>query len=94
MLVMTSHGDEQVAADAMRRGALDYIVKAPGTFAEMPHIVKRALRAWRVLLERRHTLEALEASEDRYRKLFQNIADAIFVHDIEGEDTGCERRSG
>jgi nitrogen fixation negative regulator NifL len=84
MLVMTSHGDEQVAADAMRRGALDYIVKSPESFSEMPHIVERALRAWRVLLERRQTREALEASEDRYRKLFHNIADAIFVHDLEG----------
>jgi nitrogen fixation negative regulator NifL len=84
MLVMTSNPDGRVAAEAMRRGALDYIVKTPEAFAVLTHTVSRALRLWEILREGHQTREALMASEDRYRKLFHNIADAIFVHDLEG----------
>jgi signal transduction histidine kinase/DNA-binding response OmpR family regulator len=52
ILIMTSYGSEQMAVEAMKSGALDYVVKSPETFAEMSHIVDRALRQWRVLQER------------------------------------------
>ena len=35
MLILTSHGNEKAAVDALKAGALDYIVKSPETFAEM-----------------------------------------------------------
>ena len=45
MVVMTSMGNEDVAVAAMKLGAVDYLVKSPETFANMPYIVKRALLA-------------------------------------------------
>ncbi len=52
VLIMTSSGDEQHAVEAMKAGALDYIVKSPETFSAMPHTVERALREWALLRER------------------------------------------
>ena len=58
VIVMTSYGSEQVAVQAIKSGALDYVVKSPESFAEMPHTVARALREWTLLTERRDTVAA------------------------------------
>jgi PAS domain S-box-containing protein len=53
ILMMTSYGNEQVAVTAIKSGALDYVVKSPEAFADMPHIVARALHEWTLLQERK-----------------------------------------
>jgi signal transduction histidine kinase/DNA-binding response OmpR family regulator len=60
VLIMTSYGSEQLAVEAMKSGALDYIVKSPETFAEMPRIVDRVLREWRLLEERKQARARIE----------------------------------
>ncbi len=62
IVIMTSQGNEQVAVDAMKAGALDYIVKSPEAFASMPRTVERALREWGLRQERK-------AAEDKIRRL-------------------------
>jgi PAS domain S-box-containing protein len=44
VVLMTSHGNERVAVEAMRAGALDYVVKTDASLADLPHTVERALR--------------------------------------------------
>lgn len=63
MVVMTSYGDEQIAVSAIRQGALDYVVKSPQAFADMPRVVERTLRSWHVLQENRQAHEALRKNE-------------------------------
>ena len=58
IIVMTSYGSEQLAVQAIKSGALDYVVKSPESFADMPHTVARALREWTLLTERRDTVAA------------------------------------
>jgi DNA-binding NarL/FixJ family response regulator len=58
IIVMTSYGNEQLAVQAIKSGALDYVVKSPEAFAEMPHTVARALREWALLTERREAVAA------------------------------------
>ncbi|MDQ1352935.1 MAG: two-component system, sensor histidine kinase and response regulator [Acidobacteriota bacterium] len=53
IVVLTSHGDEQVAVDAMKAGALDYVVKSAATLAAMPRIAERVLREWGHIVQRR-----------------------------------------
>jgi two-component sensor histidine kinase/CheY-like chemotaxis protein len=62
VLIMTSHGSEAVAADSIKRGALDYIVKSPETFASMPFHAARARRAWGLIQEKRDTEAELRRS--------------------------------
>ena len=59
ILVMTSLGNEQVAVEAMKAGALDYLVKSPQAFADMPRSVDRALREWRLRRERKGSEEKI-----------------------------------
>jgi|GEM_PF-611171 len=58
VVVITSYGNEQVAVEAMKAGALDYIVKSPEAFDIMPCTVERARREWDLLMERKRAEEA------------------------------------
>ena len=80
LIVMTSHGDEQVAVEAIKAGALDYVVKSDVTIADMPHISKRALREWALINERRRAETALRESEARYRALSENMSNGVVIY--------------
>ena len=56
-VMMTSYGNEQAAVEAIKTGAVDYVVKSDATLADMPYIAERALRAWGYISERKR-LEA------------------------------------
>lgn len=84
VVVMTSHGDEKVAVDAMKTGALDYVVKSDESFARMPDIVDRALRTWSYIVERRRAEEALRTREEHFRSLIENAHDLIWILTSDG----------
>ncbi|MBV6395541.1 MAG: hypothetical protein HFACDABA_01117 [Anaerolineales bacterium] len=53
VVVMTSHGSERLAVDAIKAGALDYLVKSDSALMDMPHVAERALREWNHVIQRR-----------------------------------------
>jgi|GEM_PF-2817702 len=79
VVVMTSFGNEQIAVEAIRQGALDYIVKSKQSFSEMPHIVRRALREWNHIITQQRTQKALEQSEARFRAIVDYSKVGIFI---------------
>jgi PAS domain S-box-containing protein len=84
IVIMTSHGDEEVAVEAMKAGALNYVVKSASTLGNMPQIVEGGLREWGHVVERRRAEEALQASEEHFRSLIENALDVIAVVDADG----------
>ena len=67
ILLMTSYGNEHMAVEAIKAGALDYIVKSPEAFAAMPRTVEYALREWKLLQERKQAQEELREVTQRLR---------------------------
>jgi signal transduction histidine kinase/DNA-binding response OmpR family regulator len=53
VVIMTSHGNEQVAVDALKTGAIDYVVKSDAAFSSMPHLAKHVLREWDHIIKRK-----------------------------------------
>ncbi len=83
ILVMTSCGSEQIVVQALKCGALDYVVKSPEAFADMPRIAERALREWALIRSRKMAEAALHESEVRYRRIVETISDYIFTVKIQ-----------
>jgi hypothetical protein len=92
VLVMTSYGNEQVAAGAIKSGALDYVVKSPEAFAELPHTVARSLHEWKLLQERKRAEEALELKNIILSTQQETSLDGILVVDENGEIISFNRR--
>ncbi|MBI2480340.1 MAG: PAS domain S-box protein [Planctomycetia bacterium] len=84
VVVLTGQGDEHAAVEAMKAGALDYIVKTPDVFADLPHIAQRALKQWQDIIDRQRAQESLVASEKRFRSLLESAPDAIVISDAAG----------
>lgn len=79
MVVMTGYGDEQVAVDTLKAGALDYVVKEETNLREMPRIADRALREWEHIIERKRAENALTQSEEKFRALIEKTSDLIAI---------------
>lgn len=83
VILMTSHGNEQVAVEAMKSGAQDYIVKSPESFAALPRIIERTLREWSTMVLRKKAEEALRESVERFAVAFNNAPVMITISSLE-----------
>lgn len=63
IIIMTSNGSEQVAAESIKRGALEYIVKSTATFASIGSTVVGALREWDLLQDKKRMELLLKESQ-------------------------------
>ncbi len=72
VVIMTSHGNEELAVEAMKAGALDYVVKSPETFANMPDFVLREIREWEHIAARR-------SAETKLQQVLLQTVEALAV---------------
>jgi len=79
VIMMTSHGNEQIAVEAMKIGALDYIVKSAETFGALPRTVAQALRVWSLIQAGRQAEKTIEKSEQKFRSFVENANDVLFT---------------
>jgi PAS domain S-box-containing protein len=93
IIIMTSYGNEELAVDAIKAGALDFIVKSVDAFSKLPYTIKRALREWEHITSSKIAEDALRRSEEKYRLLIEHAVDAIFIGDLKGNITGVNSKA-
>lgn len=81
-IVVSGTVGEDTAVRMMKSGAHDYLLK--DKLARLVPAIQREQIEAQIRRERRTALAALEASEERYRRLVDYATDAIFLHDLEG----------
>ena len=88
IVLMTSHGDELIAVDAIKSGALDYIVKSGETLADMAHIAARALRQWETKIAHQQTRDAFQTlvksslgsiGQDFFKTIVKSVSEWLHV---------------
>jgi two-component system, sporulation sensor kinase E len=77
VILLTGKGNHTVDMEAMRVGAMDYLVK--GELNE-----EKLERSIRYALERSATVKALRANERKYRNMFEQSKDMVFTANQDG----------
>lgn len=79
VVILTGQGDEHVAVEAIKRGALDYLVKTADTLADLPHIIERTLREWGNIVARRRAVDRAT----NFGRLLNASLNEIYAFDAE-----------
>lgn len=90
MVIMTSHGDEQVAVEAMKAGAFDYVVKSPMVLLDMPRFAERVFREWGHIQNRKRA----EAMASWFGHVLDGTLNEIFAFDAHSYHFIQVNRSG
>jgi PAS domain S-box-containing protein len=93
VIVVTGSLNEETAADYIKAGAADYVLKS--NLRRLPAAVLRAITLRRSREEQARVQEELRHSEARYRALIDQAADAILIanplgHLIDANRKACE----
>ncbi len=76
IILLTGKGNYAVDLEAMQLGAVDYLIKTDLSVEKMERSIRYAL-------ERTASLKALKANERKYRSIFENSKDIVFLTDLE-----------
>ncbi len=87
VIFLTGQGDEEVAVQAMKAGASDYLLKSKVNAQSLETAVRHALTLGKEQEAVRVARRALQASEQRFRALVENSSDAITLLDAQGTIT-------
>jgi PAS domain S-box-containing protein len=74
IILLTGLGNKAIDIKAMESGATDYLVKADLSTEKLERCIRYSL-------ERSNILRELKTRETRYRNLFENSKDAVFITD-------------
>jgi len=83
VIMMTSHGSEKAAVEAMKFGARDYIVKSPESLENLPSTIRYALTTWSLLVARRRSDEAALRAKRDWERTFDAVPDLIAIIDLD-----------
>jgi len=81
VILMTSFGNEELAVQSMKAGVMDYLVKSPQAFENLPQNIRRTLREWNNINARQEAEIALRGSEERYRLAAEGANDIVWDYD-------------
>jgi two-component system, cell cycle sensor histidine kinase and response regulator CckA len=88
-ILVSGRMGEDVAVDAMKRGAFDYLLK--DRLARLGEAVRRALEERRLRAERTWAVGALRQSEERYRLVSEASSDYVYSLKVDPDGTlTCE----
>lgn len=77
VVMITGQGDENIAVQAMKLGAWDYMVKSADFFTLLPSVIEK-------VVGERKLKESLQRSENRFKEIFEKSPIGIELYDLGG----------
>lgn len=77
VIVVTCTGSEELAVEAMKRGAADYVIKRPPQLQRLPSAIATVLESTRQRKERAEMFAALRASEYAQREAAETLSTVL-----------------
>ena len=74
IIFLTGKGNKAIDIEAMKNGATDYVIKSELNAEKLERCIRYSL-------DRAESLKAIKESENKYRNLFANSKDALFIAD-------------
>jgi len=79
VIIVTGTGSEEIAIQAMKMGASDYIIKSVNHIRGLSHTIQMVLENKRIQDERKMAIAAQRESEELYRSIYENTLVAILL---------------
>ncbi len=76
IILLTGQGNQKIDLEAMRSGAVDYLIKSQVTSEQLDRCIRYSL-------ERAATLKESRANERKFRTIFERSKDMIFTADLD-----------
>jgi PAS domain S-box-containing protein len=92
VVMMTAHGSENIAVEAMKKGAIDYIAK-PFSSEDILQKVARALHLNRTRLENIRLSRQLDEERRKMEAVLQGMADVLLAVDLQGRIIAANRKA-
>lgn len=86
-VLMTGFGDEKLAIDVMKMGAIDYMIKDVGFANNITLVINRAMNHLEIKNMLSDSQKEIDKREKKYRRIFENIHDVYFELNVYGEIT-------
>lgn len=90
VVMVTGQGDERVAVEAMRAGAMDYVVKTTGYLTTLPPVIHKVLKQHELALENARLFETARSlsrdlawERDRLVAILRGIGEGVIVTDTQ-----------
>lgn len=83
VLIVTDAGSETMAAEAIERGATDYVIKTPQYLRYLPHAIRTAIEQQHLQAERKRAEEAVTEHEASFRFLLAHHPQPVWIYDLE-----------
>lgn len=85
-ILLTGQGNEEVAANALREGASDYIIKRSGSlqFSRLAVILRGQWEMYAARRDRDAAEERARISEERFQLIFEHANETIILNELDG----------